>query len=355
MSARRAQGGTRVRAAIKRLLVGSARVPGIRASLRYLLQGRATVFMLHRFRVPDLGVEGHDPVLLREALAYLRREGYDLIGLEELFDRLEQGGTRLERTVVFTLDDGYAEQGSVAAPIFAEFDCPSTTFLTSGFLDGSGWMWWDQIDLVFERVPPARLGDLMSRMAALPEPAAGWLREGAAEAFTAWCKTIADDAKHAAIVDLARDAQVELPERPPTRYAPMSWTQARSCERGGMTFGPHTVTHPILTRTPDEQSRREIEASWRRLREELADPVPVFCYPNGQPGDYGDREMATLRSLDFRGAMSGRAGYARELGDGRSEREVFCVPRFAWPDSLTDVLQCVTGIERLKSLVRRGG
>ncbi len=28
----------------------------------------------------------------------------------------------------------------------------------------------------------------------------------------------------------------------------MSWDQARLCEERGMTFGPHTVTHPILSR-----------------------------------------------------------------------------------------------------------
>lgn len=353
MSASRTPEDSPLRSAIKRLLVGSSRVPGIRATLRQLVQGRATVFMLHRFDVPDLGVEGHDPALLREALTYLRREGYEMIGLEELFDRLEQGGPGLERAVAFTLDDGYEEQGSVAAPIFAEFDCPSTTFLTSGFIDGTRWLWWDQIDFVFERLPPGRLGDLMDSVAVVPEPAAGWSPEGAAEAFTTWCKAIPDDAKHAAIEDLARSAAIALPDQPPRRYAPMSWTQARSYERAGMTFGPHTVTHPILARTPDEQSRWEIEASWQRLCEELTRPVPVFCYPNGQLGDYGDREIATLRSLDFRGAMSGSSGYARKLGDGQFGLDAFRTPRFAWPDTLTDVLQCVTGIERLKSLVRR--
>lgn len=33
--------------------------------------------------------------------------------------------------------------------MFAEFDCPFTTFLTTGFLDRTLWFWWDRIEYVF--------------------------------------------------------------------------------------------------------------------------------------------------------------------------------------------------------------
>lgn len=56
----------------------------------------------------------------------------------------------------------------------------------------------------------------------------------------------------------------------------MTWEQARGCEQMGMTFGPHTVTHPILSRTTDAQANDEITESWKRVREELNSPVSVF-------------------------------------------------------------------------------
>ena len=55
--------------------------------------------------------------------------------------------------VAFTIDDGYLDHAKVAAPIFAEFDCPVTTFVTTGFLDGQLWLWWDRIQYVFENTP----------------------------------------------------------------------------------------------------------------------------------------------------------------------------------------------------------
>ena len=53
-----------------------------------LLRDRATILMAHRFRDREIGVEGQDPDAMRRGLAYLRRERYELVGLEDLFRRL---------------------------------------------------------------------------------------------------------------------------------------------------------------------------------------------------------------------------------------------------------------------------
>ena len=79
----------------------------------------------------------------------------------------------------------------------------------------------------------------------------------------------------------------------------------RASERKGMQFGPHTVTHPILSRAPQANMREELATSWARLRTEAEGAVPIFCYPNGQPGDYGEREVRVLRELGLRAAVTG--------------------------------------------------
>src|SRR5262249_57919702 len=102
-----------------------------------------------RCRAAEGGVAGHDPEALRGALAYRRRQGYELVGLADLFRRLGGEGPPLRRAVAFTIDDGYLDHATVAAPVFAEYDCPVTTFVTTGFLDGALWMWWDRAEYVF--------------------------------------------------------------------------------------------------------------------------------------------------------------------------------------------------------------
>src|SRR5437762_7191960 len=122
-------------------------------ALRTLGRGLLSIFTLHRFTDPDLGVVGHDPALLRYHLAYLRRHHHALFSLPDGVRQIENGGTGGwgggAPAVAFTVDDGYAGFARIAAPIFAEYDCPVTLFVTTGFLDGQLWLWWDRVAFLF--------------------------------------------------------------------------------------------------------------------------------------------------------------------------------------------------------------
>lgn len=315
------------------------------------MRGRATILVLHRLADRELGTSGHDPALLRDALAYLRRERYELLELRDLFRRLAQGVPIRGPAVVFTMDDGYLEQASVAGDIFAAFDCPVTTFVTTGFLDGALWFWWDQIEYIFAHTQrPAvelEVGGTIVRYLRSPVTAYA----DAQQDFIALCKRVPEQAKLAAIEQLATALDVEVPVRPPHRYTPMSWEQLRVLESRGMSFAPHSVTHPILSRTSDQHSERELRESWERLRTCAGSPVPIFAFPNGRAEDYGTREIATLKTLGLIGAVAGTVESAAH-NFPRSGDDLFRVPRLAYPDDLRLLTQYVGGLERFKEIVR---
>jgi peptidoglycan/xylan/chitin deacetylase (PgdA/CDA1 family) len=335
----------------RNLLLRALRLPAVTRPLERVLRDRATVFMLHRFAVPDLGVAGHDPERLRSALAGLRRDGYQLLSLRDLVRRLQDARAPLRKAVAFTIDDGYFDQSEVAGPVFAEFDCPVSTFVCTGFLDGELWMWWDRIETVFRqtrrrelRVPlggsewSGRWSDAAARLAAQ-------------DSFTEACKSVPDAEKLAAIDRLAAAAEVALPSAPPPAYAPMTWDQLRAAERRGMSFGPHTRTHPVLSRASDEQAPREIRESCERLAQEAADPDPIFCYPNGQRGDFGARETNALGELGLEAAVVGYPGYAERFEKGGEAQ--YRLRRFSYSEDPIEMVQVLTGFERMKALVRR--
>ena len=308
--------------------------------------------MLHRFTDFERGVIGSEAAQLRRTLQYLIRHNYECVGLAEVFHRLAGEGPPVDGAVAFTIDDGYVEQASVAAPIFAEFECPVTTFLSTGFVDRALWFWWDQIEYVFRHANRRSLhveldGTLSYRWETDVE-----LARSQAD-FIRRCKLAPPSDIPSAIGLLARAAEVEIPRRPPPQYAPMTWDQVRECERSGMTFGPHSVTHPILRRANEDQARREIADSWSRLQAEVGQPLPVFCYPNGGWDDFGEREIAVLRQLGFLGAVVSESGYADAASFREEHDGPFTVPRFGLPDSGLHVIQYVSGAERVKRAVRR--
>jgi peptidoglycan/xylan/chitin deacetylase (PgdA/CDA1 family) len=61
-------------------------------------------------------------------------------------------------------------------------------------------------------------------------------------------------------------------------------------------IGAHTLTHPFLTRLPDDAVRREIVGSKEFLERVLGHEIRMFCYPNGR---YNPRIQQMVKSLGF--------------------------------------------------------
>jgi hypothetical protein len=109
------------------------------------------------------------------------------------------------------------------------------------------------------------------------------------------------------------------------------------------------VTHPALAQTDAARSRFEIAESWARVRAECRDPVPIFCYPHGGRGKFGDRERQTVANVGLLGAVTAEPGYARFPGGTRPSGQLAEVPRFAWSDHRQSLIRTVAGLEGLRA------
>ncbi len=308
--------------------------------------GRAAVLMFHRFQDPARGSEGMPPDRLRWLLAYLRKRRYHILDLEELAQALVTGSTIRARSVALTFDDGYADQFEMALPILTEFDAPATVFLTTGFVDGQLWLWWDQVEHLISNtllsVLAVRIADQDVRYptATLQE------RAHAIEAIAQRCKQISDEERRAFLQLLSQATEVELPLRPPQRYQPIRWDQVRAAERFGVRAGPGTVSHPILSRADTARSDWEIRESWRRVQEEVQRPMPVFCFPNGTLEDFSVRELNSLRNAGLSFAVSTVRGYASPGASKSPVPGILTLPRFSGETTTPELVRIVSGVQR---------
>lgn len=194
-----------------------------------------------------------------------------------------------------------------------------------------------------------QLGDTKVRYDLNPESRPSWVTAD----FVARCKVVDDEEKHRAITRLAKEAEVDLPSTAPSRYAPMTWDHVRTQGRQGMTFGPRTVSHPILSHTQPKQALQEITESWRRLRAEARQPVPIFCYPIGRDADFGDREIEIVQELGFVGSLSAEADFADPVSFRQGNEGPFKTKRMPFPEDLSVLAEYAGGIERLRQIARR--
>ena len=308
---------------------------------------RCAILMLHRFQRHGSTEEGHDPQALRRLLAGLRQGGVALVDVDDVArgrtDGVElSGSSRI--SVAFTVDDGYADLMEVAAPIFAEFDCPVTGFVVPDVVARHRWYWWDQIDWILRHAKSPSIPTELGGTPYALEWATALERHSVQRRLGERLKRESPRSLAEFIDQLSQLADVPVPDQAPPEYATLTWEQLRSAERVGVRFGAHSMTHPILSRCDDTQAAHEVIKSVRQVRSNLARPSEVFCYPNGLSGDFGARERALVREAGAQAALTSIPALVRYRGKEPAEMEqVFALPRFAYDERPGGVARMLLG------------
>lgn len=313
---------------LKRLALTALNQPTLARYLASAREGRFAVFMLHRFASSDGGSAAHDTTALDHLLRTLRLSGVKFVSLDEMVAGLTGSApTPQGPAVAFTIDDCYPDLAEVGVPLFMRHDCPVTGFVVPNVVDGSCWFWWDQVQFILRNAPTRSL-----RVELADGPAAVvWhtdaSRVEAGRRFTDRLKSLRADELEVGVRALADAAGVPLPSSPPAEYRVLDWDQLRTLEgTGGVRFGAHSLTHPLLSRCDDARAAREIEGSVARVREELRQPSQLFAYPVGRASDFGPREEALVAGTGLLGAVSAEPGRLAVPTSGGAR---WRIPRFA--------------------------
>lgn len=214
------------------------------------------------------------------------------------------------RTLAITFDDGYADNAEIALPILQRHGIAATFFVATGFLDG-GRMFNDTVIEAVRHSPHDALDLGEFGLGRLPIGKRGE-RRAAIEALLPKVKYLTLAQREDALRRL--EQACGRPTLPNDLM--MRSTQVQQLHAAGMEIGGHTVRHPILAQTPDDEARREIGQGRDALAALVDAPVEVFAYPNGRPErDYDQRHVQMVRELGFRGAVSTARGVATAAAD----------------------------------------
>lgn len=103
----------------------------------------------------------------------------------------------------------------------------------------------------------------------------------------------------------------------------LSAGQVREMAEGGMTFGFHTETHPVLSRLDRERQRAELRDGPSVIRDLTGQDTVSFCYPYGFSHTYNADTLSVLEECGYSMAFN---TVRREAVIGREHR--YELPRF---------------------------
>jgi peptidoglycan/xylan/chitin deacetylase (PgdA/CDA1 family) len=292
---------------------GIAAITAARADrwLRDLARGLGIVLMFHHVRPRrDLSFAPNElleitPEFLTTVLAELTQEGFDIIPIAEVPDRL-RSDRRSRPFAVLTFDDGYRDNLHYAWPIFRERGIPWTIFVTTEFADGQGRLWWLELERAIarlDRLVISRNGQVLNLPSRTPD-------EKRAAFHALHCELRAGPMEQLRTVTADLASQAGIASNCLAAEFCLSWDELRELAREPeVTIGAHTLSHPILAKLDTTAAEREIAESKALLERRLGRPVRHFAYPFGDRTSAGEREFRLVRDSRFTTAMTSRPGH----------------------------------------------
>lgn len=298
---------------------------------------RPAILMYHRVCEPASDPWGLavSPGNFASQLEWLARERR-VIPLRDFVEAHAKGALAPD-SLAITFDDGYVDNGQVAAPLLRQAGLPATLFVTSGTIGRSAGFWWDRlarailetthaIDVSLEW--PSGKSERLCLPASAPADQAwrAWdppasprqiafmgLWQGLHALSPDDCETVTSQLTAACGV-----SDISASDRT------MDRTELASlCDDGVFALGAHGVTHRSLPLASPTDLRDEISRSVAILSEITQGELAGFAYPYG---DHSPETFAMLSDLGVGWACTTRHAVVR----GRDNP--LALPRITVPD-----------------------
>lgn len=253
-----------------------------------------------------------DVIEFEKRISYLQKH-YTIISLEHAVDLLKKDPCHRERNLlVLTFDDGYKSLYTNVFPIIKRFNIPITVFLTTGFIreekteystPSENLLWYDR--LIYHIAICANTEIQICGDKKTSHDISSFRKKvDFIEWYCEFLKALTEVEKQKALDSLFTQLTTECsPDSADSSsftnpIQMLSWHEVREMFSSGLvTFGAHSVTHPLLSRISLTQAKREIENSKNTIEEELGSEISTFAYPNGQNSDFNEQHIETLNSL----------------------------------------------------------
>jgi peptidoglycan/xylan/chitin deacetylase (PgdA/CDA1 family) len=284
------------------------------------MDGKATILMFHRVTDTFFDVS----LLIKrktfeECLKYIT-QSYPVISMDFLSQNFDKWERIPDDRVVITFDDGWIDFHDTAYPILNRLKIPATVYLTTGFVSSECGYWQERLNsLLLQIVANKKVFSKKDDIVSMPEinlklkdlisksedtqiifKFIGYLKKFTHDIIL---KTISD------LEDLLKEYSIIISEDEHRSF--VNWDEINSIKDPNISFGSHTVNHPILTNEQTNVVKDETNKSKEVIEKETGRNVLHFCYPNG---NYDDG-IKKIVSESYKSACTTKAGFVSKDSD----------------------------------------
>ncbi len=247
-------------------------------------------------------------------------QSHSVISMDLLVQNFDKWENIPDDSLVITFDDGWIDFHNAAYPILSRLKVPATVYLTTGFVSSKCSYWQERLNKLLLQLLAnkkmflekdnivsileidLKLKDLISKSDGKP----------IIFKFINYLKKFTNDKILKTISDIEaflKESSIMISEDRHRSF--VSWDEVNGINQPDISFGSHTVNHPILTNEQASAIENEICNSKEIIEKETGRDVFHFCYPNG---NYND-EIRKIVSESYKSACSTMTGFVSKYSD----------------------------------------
>lgn len=295
---------------LKRAALAATRISGFHRIAEFRTGGAGAILRLRHVR-PRVAERGslmrEDEITPRflDRLVRMAKRQFDVVAMDEVRRRLEQPN-RGRRFAALTFDVADRDFLEHAAPVLKRHGVPYTLYVTTGFVDGIAFPWWQALENIVLR--HRRIGLTIGREQSFDcDDLAD--KKILFDHIRNWLLTLGESDRDASIRDLCARYGFDLAS---LAAKAMTWSDlVRLAADPQVSIGTSSVNYPVLSNLDEAAVRREMKMG-QAVAEAATGAKPVhFAYPYGTKGTCGRREMLLAREAAFATAVTARARIVR--------------------------------------------
>ncbi|MDZ7289558.1 MAG: polysaccharide deacetylase family protein [candidate division KSB1 bacterium] len=250
---------------------------------------------------------------------------YRVISLDELVTAMRNGKSLPRNAVIFTFDDGYADNFH-AAETLRRYNASGTFYVTVSCIDRTEPLWLFEANYLILKTTHQRLhlqfGDHQIELSLSDvEKKKSAIRE-VIRIIKSNNRAVRETIREQLRLQLADGEYHAAADR-----VMLTWDQVRQMLRDGMIIGSHTMTHLNLPNAEASDAQQEIALCREVLETKLGIPIRHFSVPNSGPYPYYNEQIKQMViESGYLSAVTSAHGFVGPGSDLHSLHRIRTVP-----------------------------
>lgn len=219
------------------------------------------------------------------------------VSIEQVVEAYKSKSALPDNSVLITFDDGFSDNYYFAFPVLKKYNVPATIFISTDYIGNDDTLWFDKLAYVIKNTQSDTItSKILNKVIKLKTTDQ---RESVLEDFLEDLKVIPDQKRLDALAELFALEEVTLNTRDKNLSGTLNWEQIIEMDNSCISFGSHTVSHPILTQLSSEELIRELKESKSIIEEHLSHPITTIAYPVGMSFSFNKEVLEATKQAGY--------------------------------------------------------